>query len=182
MDQYRLTNSTETNHPLLSKWILWSHPPAQKCNKWDIDSYVKHCTISTVEEFWNVLNGFKSLVNEDMWFFMREGIPPIWEHSINKQGGRYTFKVTGDKVDNIFTDLCAHLVTENICLEQKNSVLVSGLSVSPKSRELSTVSIWDINSSLNIPNPDGTNKFAGNITGIDFSTGVYKTHINSHRA
>lgn len=159
---------------LHSTWVLWSHPPESECNRWDISSYVKHCEISTVEEFWNVFNGFKSLINPDMWFLMRKGIPPIWEHSINKQGGRYKFKIPGDQIDNIFLMLCAHLVTENICVEEEDSIFVSGISVSPKQKEFSTASIWDIDSTVN-----DNKKFATNIRGIDFKKGIYQTHLGS---
>lgn len=163
-------------HPLPRNWILWSHPPENVCNRWDIDSYVNHGLICTVEDFWYIFNGFKSLVNPDMWFFMREKIPPIWEHAINKQGGRYKFKVTGENVDNTFLNLCAHLVTENICLDPRDSNFISGVSVSPKQKDLSTISIWDIDSTVNDPK-----KFASNIKGIDFTTGLYDTHAGDRR-
>lgn len=161
-------------HPLHSTWVLWSHPPASVCDRWDIDSYVLHGKVSTVEDFWNIFNGMKSLVNPDMWFFMRENIPPIWEHNINKAGGRYKFKVTGNQVDNTFLNLCVHLVTENICLDGRDSIFISGVSVSPKQKDLSTVSIWDIDSSVN-----DSKKFASNIKGIDFETGLYDVHVGS---
>jgi len=167
--------NTEGAHPLHSTWILWSHPPSAVCDRWDIDSYVQHGKVRTVEDFWNVFNGIKSLVNPDMWFFMRENIPPIWEHNINKMGGRYKFKVTGEKVDNTFLNLCAHLVTENICIDSRDSIFISGVQVSPKQKDLSTVSIWDIDSSVN----DGK-KFASNINGIDFETGLYDVHVSSN--
>lgn len=160
------------SHPLASKWILWSHPPANVCNRWDFSSYINHGNIGTVEEFWNVFNGFKSLVNPDMWFFMREGIPPIWEDDINKLGGRYKFKIAGDQVDNTFLNLCMHLVTGNICLNPADSAMISGVSVSPKQKDLSTISIWDIDSSVNDPR-----KFASNIKGISFTSGLYDTHV-----
>jgi hypothetical protein len=159
-------------HPLNNSWILWSHAPASECDKWDIDSYVNHGKVSTVEDFWHIFNGIKSLVNPDMWFFMRDGIPPIWEHSINKKGGRYKFKIAGNKVDNIFLNLCAHLVTENICLDPNDSVFISGVSVSPKQKQFSTVSIWDIDSSVN-----DSKKFASNIEGINFVNGLYDIHV-----
>mgnify|MGYP000005585516 CR=1 FL=1 len=175
---YNERNPTSINsngtHPLHSTWVLWSHPPASVSNNWDINSYVKHCTVSTVEDFWNVFNGMKSLVNPDMWFFMRKDIPPIWEHDINKQGGRYKFKIHGDKVDNVFLNLCVHLVTEHICISSSDSIFISGVSVSPKQKEQSTVSIWDIDSSVN-----DSKKFASNINGIDFVTGLYDDHASS---
>lgn len=161
-------------HPLHSSWVLWSHPPSSVCNDWDIGSYVQHTKVSTVEDFWNIFNGLKSLVNPDMWFFMRENIPPIWEHDINKAGGRYKFKVTGDKVDNTFLNLCVHLVTENICIDARDSIYISGVSISPKQKELSTVSIWDTDSTVN-----DSKKFASNISGINFETGLYDVHVSN---
>lgn len=164
------------SHKLQSKWVLWSHQPEDVCNQWDVSSYRKHAVISTVEEFWNIFNGFKSLVNPDMWFFMRDGIPPIWEHQVNKQGGRYKFKIAGSKLDNIWLSLAMYLVTENICVNPKDSVYVSGISVSPKQHNFSTVSIWNSDNTAN-----DSSKFATNIRGIDFRTGVYQTHTKTRR-
>lgn len=165
------------NHRLQNAWVMWSHAPTSKCNKWDISSYVRHTTIRTVEEFWSIFNGFPSLVNEDMWFLMRDGIPPLWEDPINAQGGSFKFKVSGDKIDNTWLTLALFLVTENMCIKERDAMLISGISVSPKQHNFSTVSIWNLDSAAT----DHT-QFPGNIEGIDFfKMSLYQPHSDRKR-
>lgn len=158
-------------HPLHTGWVLWSHLPSSKNNKWDLPSYRKHATLRTVEDFWNVYNGLPSLVNQDMWFLMREGIPPIWEHEINSEGGSFKFRVPGAKLDNIWLTLSRFLVTENMCIDPEDSLLISGISMSPKQNNFFTVNIWNMDSA----STDCT-QFPSNIDGIDFKMSRYHAH------
>lgn len=168
--------NTDGTHKLHSNWVLWTHEPANLCNKWGLESYHKHAVIKTAEQFWDIMNGFKSLVNPDMWFLMREGIPPIWEDKINEEGGSYKFKIPGDKVDNIWLNLAVHLVTENLCVNPEDSIFVSGIAVSPKQHQFSTVSIWNLDSASN-----DSSKFAANIPGINFRKVMYEPHKKRRR-
>lgn len=158
-------------HVLGDKWVLWSHQPYQENDDWTLRGYTKHATISTVEEFWEIFNGFPSLVNKDMWFLMREGVPPIWEHDVNAQGGSFKFRVSGDRIDNVWMMLAMFLVTENMCLRAEDSVLISGISMSPKQHNFSTLNIWNLDSAAT----DCT-QFPNNIEGIDFKMSRYHSH------
>jgi len=158
-------------HPLKDQWVLWTHAPASKLNRWDLSSYRQHVVIRTVEDFWNLFNGLKSLVNEDMWFLMRKGIPPRWEDPINREGGSFKFKVPGDRIDNCWLTLALHLVTETMCVNEKDSRLISGISTSPKQYNFSTLSIWNLDSAAT-----DCKQFPSNIEGIDFNMSLYQAH------
>ena len=159
-------------HRLAGRWVLWSHVPASENDRWDMESYRRHCVIETVEQFWNVFNGLPSLVNKDMWFLMREGVPPIWEHEVNAQGGSFKFRVEGERLDNVWLTLAMFLVTENMCLRQEDARLISGISMSPKQHGFSTINIWNLDSA----SVDSA-QFPSNIDGIDFKMSRYHSHL-----
>ncbi len=161
------------SHKLNDRWVLWSHSPDKG---WKLDDYTKHCVMCTVEEFWNVYNGLPSLNNKDMWFLMREGIPPLWEDPINLEGGSFKFRVEGNSVDNTWLTLSIHLVTENMCLCPTDAGTISGIGLSPKQKNFATISVWNL---------DSTNtkhaQFPKNIAGIDFRMSRYETHKDRPR-
>jgi hypothetical protein len=120
-----------------------------------------------------VYNGLPSLLNKDMWFLMREGILPLWEHPINQDGGSWQFRIEGSAADNTWLTLSLHLVTENICLKQEDSNLICGISLSPKENNVSTISVWNL-SSAKISHA----MFPSNIDGVDFTHSRYKPHCS----
>jgi hypothetical protein len=157
------------NHVLNSPWVLWSHD--HKSQKWGVNDYRKHAVIRTMEDFWSIYNGLPSLLNKDMWFLMREGIPPLWEHPINQEGGSWQFRIDGVAADNTWLTLSIHLVTENICLKQEDANLICGISISPKEHNVSTISVWNLSSSKT-----SHTMFPSNIDGVDFTQSRYKPH------
>lgn len=156
-------------HKLADKWVLWSHAHDDK--GWKLENYRKHCTISTVEGFWEIFNGLPSLINRDMWFLMREGIPPQWEASVNKEGGSFKFRVPGNNSDNTWLTLALHAVTENMCLEIHDAQLISGISYSPKRGNYCTLSVWNLDR-----RHTEWAIFPANIKGVDFNMSRYESH------
>lgn len=156
-------------HKLADRWVLWSH--SHDNQGWRAQDYRKHCTISTVEGFWNIWNGLPSMINRDMWFLMRDGIPPMWEDVVNKQGGAFKFRVAGCDVDNTWLTLALHLVTENMCLSRDDAELISGITISPKKGAYCTISVWNLDSTR-------TERaiFPTNINGINFESSLYEPH------
>ena len=156
-------------HKLSCNWVLWSH--AHDVRGYKLEDYEKHCVIRTVEDFWNVFNGLPSLINKDMWFLMREGIPPRWEDPINAEGGSFKFRVPGNKIDNAWLTLALRLVTENMCLDPDDANLISGIAVSPKKHNFCTLSVWNLDCRRT-----EYSKFPRNIEGIDFTMSLYQAH------
>jgi hypothetical protein len=164
----------EGEHLLDSAWVLWSHPWDSK--KWDLKDYIKHVTIRTVEQFWEVYNGLPSLNNRDMWFLMREGVPPRWEDDINREGGSFKFRISGADLDNAWLTLSLYLVSENICRNPDDARLICGITVSPKHNGFSTVSVWNLDK-----HSTAHAIFPSNITGINFNMSMYQPHHDRHR-
>jgi hypothetical protein len=158
-------------HRLSDKFVLWSHDHNDR--GWKLSDYRKHCIISTVEEFWNVFNAMPSLINLDMWFLMREGIPPLWEAAVNKEGGSFKFRVQGNYADNTWLTLAMHLVTENMCMEAHDAQLISGISLSPKRGNYCTVSVWNLDR-----RHTAHAIFPSNINGVDFNMSRYEAHCD----
>ena len=158
-------------HRLADQFVLWSH--AHDNPGWRLSDYREHCTISTVEEFWTIFNGLPSLINRDMWFLMRKGIPPLWEAPINSEGGSFKFRVPGNLADNTWLTLAIHLVTENMCMEARDAQLISGISFSPKRGNFCTISVWNLDR-----HHTAHACFPSNINGVDFNMSRYEAHCD----
>jgi len=165
-----LVNANGT-HKLSDRWVLWSHAHDNK--GWKLEDYRKHAIISTVEEFWEIFNGMPSLINGDWWFIMREGIPPLWEAPVNKEGGSFKFRVPGNNADNTWLTLAIHLVTENMCMEPRDAQLISGISFSPKRGNYATISVWNLDRMHT-----AYAIFPSNINGVDFNMSRYEAHCD----
>ena len=167
-DHPELVNKDKT-HKLKDSWVLWSHDADNP--SWKLEDYRKHEPFNTVEGFWEIFNGMPSLINRDMWFLMRKGIPPRWEDPVNKEGGSFKFRVPGERADNTWLTLSMYLVSENMCMKHSDAGLISGISLSPKRGNFCTVSVWNLDSGhtalANFPN---------NINGINFSMSRYEAH------
>jgi len=161
--------NSKGEHLLNTKWVLWHH--SFDSGNWELNGYNKYATISTVEEFWLIYNDLPSINNKDMWFLMRDGIPPRWEDPKNKEGGSFKFRVRGEHAENTWLALSSYLVTENICINPVDSELISGLGVSPKNNGYVTISVWNL---------DQTRTkyavFPSDIPGIDFKFSLYQAH------
>lgn len=161
--------NTDGTHKLADRWVLWSHHADER--EWKLPNYRKHATISTVEGFFEIFNEMPSLINRDQWFLMREGIIPLWEAPVNKEGGSFKFRVPGVDADNTWLTLALYLVTENMCMHVKDAHLISGISFSPKRGNFCTISVWNL---------DSTHTehaiFPHNINGIDFQISRYEAH------
>jgi len=158
-----------TSHMLNCPWVLWSH--AWDCKKWDEKDYLKHVTVRTVEEFWELYNGLPSFNNRDMWFFMREGIPPRWEDPINQEGGSFKFRVAAKDIDNTWLTFSMYLISENMCRNPVDANLISGIALSPKANGYSTVSVWNLDK-----RHTAHAIFPSNIHGINFNISLYQPH------
>ena len=70
---------------LKSKWVLWAHFPHD--TDWSVASYKKVAEFETVESVIAVTQSLpEKLVKNCMLFLMKEGIQPIWEDPMNRDG------------------------------------------------------------------------------------------------
>lgn len=172
-------------HKLNNGWVFWYHLPHSKNSDWSIKGYEtlndadgKTLIIDTVEKFWKVYNILPTLANssdENLWFLMREGIPPIWEHDINKEGGAFKFKIRKTDADNVWFELSLYLIGENLCIDEKDAELISGISISPKRSDHVTIRVWNLDA-----NQTETAVYPSNILGLDFNKSLYEAHADSN--
>jgi len=155
-------------HKLNNSWVLWRHPVDSK--DWTLKGYQQIAVMSTVEEFWLIYNSLPSVAH-DMWFLMREGIPPIWEDAINQEGGAFKFRVHRNDADNKWLTLSMYLVAEQMCRIPSDAELISGISLSPKKGGYTTISVWNLDKTR-----IGQAIFPTNISGIDFTSSLYEAH------
>ncbi len=110
------------------EWTLYFHSPREK--KWTLDSYTEIATVSTWSDVFNVLNAITDTkLRGGMFFWMRKGIPPLWENYQNIRGGSYSLRGSLDNGVEIF-----HLYTigSMLGLTTRSDDKVMGVNISPK--------------------------------------------------
>ena len=111
--------------PLNTKWVLWCHLKTER--NWDISTFIKVYTISTVQNFWGVYNNIR--FDDQIFFLMREGISPIWNTPKNKDGGKWNIYVNRKKVSEIWRDLSLLAIGETLKCKGKP---INGIAIRPK--------------------------------------------------
>ena len=160
MDLSNIDNKINETHPekenieFSTYWTLWFHKIDD--NNWLIDSYQKLYEIHTVKDYCELINTIPTY-ESGMFFLMKEDIPPIWETGKNIGGGMWTFKVSKKKLDELWTDLMAHVLGNTLTTEAEEMNNINGISISPK-KEFNIIKIWfkskikNIDDYLNIDN------------------------------
>lgn len=133
----KIQNNGE-NILLPSKYTLWCHEVYNK--NWDLASYKKICTITTVSDFWKLVNNLDKMgFTSNNLFLMKDGITPMWEDVNNRDGGICSFKVDIRQSLSIFEEFALYMVCE--CLIDNNDD-INGLSFSPKN-SWAIIKIWN---------------------------------------
>ena len=110
------------------------------------------------------------IVENGMFFLMREDIHPIWEDPKNRDGGCWSFKIYKKYIPNTWLDLSVHTVAESLTRKTTESNLITGVSISPK-KSFSIIKIWNNNSSKK-ENRIITDK----ISNLQLNECLYKAH------
>ena len=120
------------------KYNLWCHDIYNK--DWSLSAYSKLCKIENVSEFWKVFNNLDKLGSKvNNFFLMKNGIDPIWEHEINRNGGVCSLKVDNDQALNIYQDLCSYMMCDMLTNDSND---INGISYSPKN-SWAIIKIWN---------------------------------------
>lgn len=142
-------NAGERLHKLNGSWTLWAHLPHDV--SWDVESYKKIDTFSTVEHAIELLNKLpENLIKNCMLFVMRDGILPIWEDKNNCKGGCFSFKVNNKNILSSWKDLMYKLISENLIDNDEMSQKFNGITISPK-RNFCIVKIWLVDCTIQDP-------------------------------
>lgn len=127
----------------LHNYIMWCHDVFNK--NWNIEAYERLCKISNVSEFWKLFNNIEKLgYRVNNFFFMKDGIDPIWEHPLNRNGGVCSFKTDIDQALDLFEKLCIRMVCNQLTDSNDNEINddINGISFSPKNNS-AIIKIWN---------------------------------------
>ena len=131
----------EYKHPLEHDWTFW-YFFHQEDKTWS-QSLEALVTVSTIEDFWSVINWVESpssiKVGADFSMFKR-GIIPDWSDKANQRGGRYIVRCHMGEVDTMWTELMMALIGQNF-VDPENDDKINGSVVSIRKRE-PKVAIW----------------------------------------
>lgn len=125
-------------HTLKSKWNVYYHAFS---DTWTIESYTKLCCIETIEDYWKFMNNIPDISN-GMFFIMRGDILPIWEDTLNKNGGAWTLFISNNQVNSYLINITAFLVNEQLIKNPDMAEEINGISITPKHRSFS-IKIWN---------------------------------------
>lgn len=127
-------------HVLQNKWTLWGHLPHD--TEWDITSYKKICTISSVEEMIAITNSLPpALVRTCMLFLMKEGINPMWEDPNNRMGGCFSYKIHNKNVYDVWMNMSYLLGGETLSNNDGFINSITGITISPK-KNFCILKLW----------------------------------------
>eukprot|EP00331_Platyophrya_macrostoma_P033996 CAMPEP_0176445352 /NCGR_PEP_ID=MMETSP0127-20121128/23649_1 /TAXON_ID=938130 /ORGANISM="Platyophrya macrostoma, Strain WH" /LENGTH=185 /DNA_ID=CAMNT_0017831119 /DNA_START=103 /DNA_END=660 /DNA_ORIENTATION=+ len=134
-------------HLLHRSWTLWyDSKKTLKGNDWE-SSLVHINTIGTVEDFWVMYNHIKkpSMIEVGAnYHFFRQGVKPMWEDSVNQNGGKWVFTLTTkedlNRMDTIWEDMILSAIGEYL----DDGDAICGL-VLGKRKTQTKISIWTNN-------------------------------------
>jgi hypothetical protein len=156
-------------HSLNSSWILWGHLPHD--TDWSLKSYKKIHEFNTIEEVKMILNIIpEKMVKNCMLFIMRENTKPIWEDTVNRNGGCFSYKIFNKNVVSIWNTLCYALVGECMSSNMDFVSSITGLTISPK-KNFCIIKIWVSNCN----NKDQTSLI--NFESLNTHNCIFKKHI-----
>jgi len=127
-------------HDLNDIWTLWLHLPFD--TDWSINSYKKVSTFKTLEECIMLIENIKSeIVEKCMLFIMKNNIKPIWEDINNKNGGCLSYKISINKINEVWKNLTYSLLCNYLINDEDILLNINGISISPK-KNFSIIKIW----------------------------------------
>jgi hypothetical protein len=125
-------------------WVLWYHDPENR--DYSLTSYIAIADFTTPQQFWSVVDSIPKEAWEcGMFFFMKKGIPPLWECRENEDGGAWSKKIEASQAQTGFLDLMVHCLSDELLVKHKESLV--GISISPKG-QFHIIKIWNTNTSL----------------------------------
>ena len=165
-----VTVKTNDFHLLTNKWALWAHLPHD--TDWSITSYKQVYSVRSIEETIALTETLPdALVKNCMLFLMREGVKPIWEDPINRNGGCFSYKVSNKLVYNVWKDLSYVLVGGSISKNPSFVANVTGITISPK-KNFCIIKIW-------MSNCDNQNPaiITAEINNLSAQGSLFKKHV-----
>ena len=118
-----------TDFELKDKWTLWFH--SVNDNDWSLQGYTKVMNIVNYSDLLFMIHNIKNITH-GMFFFMKDGINPIYEDKNNIMGGYWSMRLTKKDSFDYWTKIIFYLCLNNITKNGDYDNKINGLSVSPK--------------------------------------------------
>ena len=142
MQEIDIQNETqnETKYELNDNWNMYYHLPDDK--NWDLGSYKIIGSITSLSELIALNENVpEKVIKHCMLFVMRNNITPMWEDVMNRDGGCFSFKVINKLVFPVWKKLLYMLCGESLCKDKANSMLLNGITISPK-KNFCIIKVW----------------------------------------
>lgn len=128
----------------MDTWVLWYHDPNN--SDYSIESYIKILEISDVETFWTTVEAISAEAwNSGMFFFMKQGIRPLWDAPENDKGGAWSKKVDAADTNTVFLDCMVHCIAGKLLTKHNDTVM--GVTLSPKG-QFHIIKVWNSTTSV----------------------------------
>jgi hypothetical protein len=111
------------------QWTLYFHSPKEK--RWSLDSYTQITTATTWSDVFTTLNEITDAkLKGGMFFWMKAGIPPLWENHQNIRGGSYSLRGSIETGLDVFLRYMVGCMMGLASNESGDNIV--GISISPK--------------------------------------------------
>lgn len=125
-------------------WVLWYHDPND--SDYSETSYIRILEITNVSDFWSVIEAISQQAwNSGMFFFMKQGIRPLWDAPENERGGAWSKKVDASDTHTVFVDCMVHCLANKFLKSQNECI--AGVTLSPKGN-FHIIKIWNTSSAI----------------------------------
>lgn len=127
-------------------WCLYYHNPVD--TKWTPDSYQTIATVKNWGEFFAVMRELQdSSIQHGMFFWMREGVPPLYENHANIKGGCYSLRISRVRAAHYFLLYTIASMLGKV-VDNSNVNIIHGVSISPKrviekNQSFNVIKIWN---------------------------------------
>lgn len=111
------------------EWTLYFHSPREK--RWSLETYAEIATVTTWRDFFLLMNALGDMrLKGGMYFWMRKGVPPLWENFQNIRGGSYSLRGGLENGTDIFMNytVASMLGVATTSTDDK----IMGVNISPK--------------------------------------------------
>jgi hypothetical protein len=128
----------------METWVLWYHDPND--SDYSETSYIRILEITNVSDFWSVIEAISPQAwNSGMFFFMKQGIRPLWDAPENERGGAWSKKVDASDTHAVFVDCMVHCLANKFLKSQNECI--AGVTLSPKGN-FHIIKIWNTSSTI----------------------------------
>ena len=126
---------------LPKKYVYYYHLPNNP-DWFNISSYRILHSVETVGQAIMLSRNIPSLsIYHCYMTMMREGVLPMWEHALNRNGGYLSLKVSTSDIDHVWRNMTLQLCGGGLFSSPELEQKVNGITISPK-RQFYIVKIW----------------------------------------